>query len=332
VEAAEFGHDFDTMILTKSFGIRVSLAGLAACAFALTMLIPGLTTPGAAADPIAGLDGGRGTLIVTQLVSAPFPHPDRSGGHRYQDQFFPAEKHYQDSTVGIFIPKGFKPGEETDLVVHFHGWRNHVAREIVDYRLIEQFAESGRNAILVLPQGPRDAPDSFAGKMEDEGGFKRLIDEVMAVLHARTVAQKARVGRIILSGHSGAYRAMAYSLAVGGLADHVKEVWLFDALYAEREKFSDWQKKTKGRLINIYTADGGTKKETDRWISDLRAEGTSCLVADEEKARSTDLRGQRLVFLFTKLQHNEVIHKHRTFQMFLERSELNPRPDFLRGP
>ena len=47
-----------------------------------------------------------GRLIVTQFVTAPFPHPSRAEGHKYQDRFFPVDKHYSDSTVAIFIPKG----------------------------------------------------------------------------------------------------------------------------------------------------------------------------------------------------------------------------------
>ena len=30
-----------------------------------------------------------GRLLVTQFVSAPFPHPARAAGHKYHDKFFP---------------------------------------------------------------------------------------------------------------------------------------------------------------------------------------------------------------------------------------------------
>src|SRR5215472_1387232 len=99
-----------------------------------------------------------GELIVTQFVSAPFPHPDRAEGHKYKEEFYSAADHYSDSTVGLFIPKGFRETNRVDVVVHFHGWRNDVAGVLNRYKLIEQFVESGRNAILVVPQGPRNAP------------------------------------------------------------------------------------------------------------------------------------------------------------------------------
>ncbi len=57
---------------------------------------------------------------------------------------------------------------------------------------------------------------------------------------------------MILAGHSGAYRVMANILQNGNV--EVKETILFDALYAETDKFIQWIKAdTAHRFINIYT-------------------------------------------------------------------------------
>src|SRR3954466_15239598 len=106
-----------------------------------------------------------GQVVLTQLPSAPFPHPQRAEGKTRNGKLYPADKHYSDSSVAMFIPKDFRPTGAIDFVVHFHGWGNHVERVLEHYQLIEQFAESGRNAILIVPQGPYDAPDSFDGKL-----------------------------------------------------------------------------------------------------------------------------------------------------------------------
>jgi len=45
---------------------------------------------------------------------------------------------------------------------------------------------------------------------------------------------------IILSGHCGGYRVISAILDRGGRSAHVKEVWLFDALYAESDRFLMW--------------------------------------------------------------------------------------------
>ena len=88
------------------------------------------------------------------MPSAPFPHPKRADGHRHNGKFFSAKENYSDSTVAIFIPKGFHETGKIDFEVHFHGWSNHVEDVLDHYRLIEQFVASNRNAVLVVPQGP----------------------------------------------------------------------------------------------------------------------------------------------------------------------------------
>ena len=58
-----------------------------------------------------------GELIVAQLPSAPFPHPKRADGHKYQSQDFPAKEHYSDNTVAIFIPSSISMVGRTMLKV-----------------------------------------------------------------------------------------------------------------------------------------------------------------------------------------------------------------------
>jgi len=265
-----------------------------------------------------------GELIVTPFASAPFPHSQRADGHKYKDQLFPADKHYQDSTVAIFIPKGFRETGRIDFVIHFHGWKNNVESVLRQFKLIEQLVESGRNAVLVVPQGPRDASDSFGGKLEDPDGFKRFMDEAMGALRQKSSLKKqsAGIGRVVLSGHSGGYRVMSAILDRGGLAPNLDEVWLFDALYAETDKFLAWFDKKHGRLLNIYTERGGTKDDTEKMMADLKQRGTAFFAAKEAEAKPSDLRTNRPVFLYTELGHNDVLEKHQTFRQFLETSCL----------
>ena len=48
----------------------------------------------------------------------------------------------------MFIPKNFRAADKIDFVVHFHGWNHTVAGTLPEYKLIEQFVASGKNAIL----------------------------------------------------------------------------------------------------------------------------------------------------------------------------------------
>lgn len=272
-----------------------------------------------------------GRLLVVQLDSAPFPHPLRAQGHSYKDKQFPAKEHYADNTVGIFIPKGFRETGTVDLLVHFHGWNNTVAGTFQRYRLVEQLAASGRNAVLVVPEGPHNAPDSFGGKLEDPDGFKRFIHDVQTVLRQQAgfTNQDFALGRILLSGHSGGYKVISSILACGGLSDKVSEVWLFDALYGQTEKFLAWHDQQHGRLLNIYTEHGGTKGETEKLLALLKQRGTPYFAGQDDTAKPADLKA-KLVFLYTALGHNEVLDQHRTFQAFLETSGLAAREPVLK--
>jgi hypothetical protein len=268
----------------------------------------------------------RGQMIVRPFASAPFPHPDRVSGHKYQGETYSAAEHYTDSTVAIFVPRGYRPQERADFIVHFHGWRNHIEKVFLKYELADQLVASGRNAILVVPQGPYDAPDSFGGKLEDAGGFKRFMEEVIAKLRQEGGAEFGRVqaGRIILSGHSGGYHVMSAIVDHGGLSDQIREVWLFDALYGQTEKFLAWADREKGRFVDLYTDHGGTKEETEALIRTLKSRGSDFLSINESEATSVELKKHRVVFLHTDLEHDEVVQKRQAFREFLETSCLEP--------
>ena len=265
-----------------------------------------------------------GQLVMTQLVSAPFPHPARAAGHTYHGQLYSAADHYHNSTVAIFIPKTFRPGEKVDLVVHFHGWMHTVAGTLPEYKLIEQFAACGRNAILVVPEGPYNAPDSFGGKLEDTNGFKNFIAEVGGALRLSPLlaTNQFQIGDIIISGHSGGYHVMGEILDHGGLADKIKEVWLFDAWYGSTPYFVAWQQTYNGRLLDIYTDHGGTKEETEKLMGSLKTAGTGYWAGEDAAMTPEILRSNRLVFIHTDMVHNDVVGLRSTYQKFLETSCL----------
>jgi len=265
-----------------------------------------------------------GQLIVTQFVTAPFPHPARANGYKYHDQFYSAKDHYSDSTVAIFVPKNFHATGPVDLVVHFHGWNNTVASTFDHYQLAQQLVASGKNVVLVVPEGPHNAPDSFGGKLEDTNGFKNFVGEVLTTLQADGVisATNSALGDIILSGHSGGYNVMSEILDHGGLSQNIREVWLFDALYGGTENFLAWQQAQKGRLVDIYTDHGGTTGETFRLMKLLQDDKIDFLAGTDVGVTPDELSTNRLIFLHSDLIHNDVVSKRHSFQQFLETSGL----------
>ena len=278
-----------------------------------------------AAEDLGAIYTPHGQLIVTQFVSAPFPHTARNEGHTYKEKVYPAKEHYSDSSVTIFIPKGFRETSKVDVVVYFHGWFSTVPRSLSIFKLVEQFVDGNKNAILVVPEGPHMAPDSFGGKLEDAGGFKKFIEELTATLKSRKIFKNAdfSIGNVILSGHSGGYRVMSAIVDRGGLSSNVKEVWILDGLYAETEKFLAWSDREQGRLVNIYTDGGGTKDDSETMMELLKKRGTPFLAVEETKVTQAELKANKLVFIHTELGHNDVVAKRNQFALFLKTSSLS---------
>jgi hypothetical protein len=281
-----------------------------------------------------------GESLTTQMKSAPFPHAARANGHIYKGVSYSAEEHYRDSSVLIFLPNAFKPVVGAiDIVVYLHGWYNSVDSANAQFRIVEQFAESGRNAALIFPEGPKFAPDSFGGKLEDSCGLESLLAETLEILgRAKKIPDdddddddreggQTKIGNVILAGHSGAYRAIAFMLARACLP--VREAWLFDGQYGRAEEFLGWlqgaRQSLKGRFINIYTDDGGTKAETEEFMKSLAARNIPFRAVKETDLTDRDFASSAL-FIHSDKTHNEVIATRNQFRLFLETSCLRGMP------
>lgn len=263
-----------------------------------------------------------GEMFVPQFSSAPFPHPERKNGHVYGDMTYSAQEHYSDRSVAIFITKGFKPTEKINFVVYFHGWNNNIDSACAQFDLIEQFSGSKKNAIFVFPEGPKNSPDSFGGKLEDRDGLKNLIDDVLKFLIKKNRIKSREVGNIVLAGHSGAYHVISFCLMRGGYTKNISDVILFDALYGQTEKFIHWIENFNGRFVNIYTDNGGTKEETEKLIKILDVNKIPFCRIDEKQLKLEDLNSNRIIFIHSDLTHNQVISRRNQFREFLDSSRL----------
>src|SRR3954464_10924658 len=162
--------------------IRVLVVGLVCCGlFEVAGALGAAAADVASAIEWEASDWGE-TAFVT-MKSAPFPHPSRDKGYTYNKVTFAREPHYSDSTVGLFLPHGYRR-TRVDVLLYLHGWGNNVRKAISQYKLREQVAASGRNIVLVFPEGPRDASDSGCGKLEDKDGLRHLVEESLSTLHA----------------------------------------------------------------------------------------------------------------------------------------------------
>ena len=263
---------------------------------------------------------------VIHFVSAhtPFPDTARDRGHLDGDSIFqPRAGHYDDSSVLMVVPRGFKAGSKVDLVFWFHGWHNNIDTALRFYGLARQFAASGVNAILVLPEAARQAADSYAGKLGQEGDFGLLVKDVVAELGKRgVVSPGAAAGHVIVGGHSGGYVAIADIVAKGGRP--VDEVWLFDALYGHVDDFMNWIGGGGGehRFVHWFTnKGGGTAEVSDTMMLRLRQKGIGFGLVEEGLVTPRVLEST-ILFVHSPREHNVIINDPDDFRLLLENSHF----------
>jgi hypothetical protein len=247
-----------------------------------------------------------------------FPDTGRAKGHLYNKVLFTAVQHYSDSSVLIIAPKNLDAKQTVDLVFWFHGWGNKIDSAAVRYQLTKQFLASGRNAILVLAETAKNAPDSYGGKLENPGIFKGLVGDVLSALKSlQLVPKNCNAGHILLAGHSGAYRVMARIIKNGQMP--INEALLFDALYGETEIFMAWIKADKSHhFIDVYTDHGGTDGESRAMVKLLADGHIPYLETEGSDLTAQKLQANRLVYIHSLHEHNDVINDPDNFRLLLE--------------
>lgn len=254
--------------------------------------------------------GPRGTTIWMDLESAPFPH---------------GRSPWKDPTVIAFIPHHYRVRSDyrVDTVMHFHGYRDTAEAAMQRHQLREQLDDSKQNAIIVFPQGPVKAESPEFGKLDEPRGLLTFLTELRRTLQTpRLQAQlgpagipsRARIGQLILSAHSGGFRAVSRCLEHGGF--DVGEVYLFDALYGQTPIFRDWIAATwkpripmseRRKLVSFYS-DGTTAVESRRLMRELdRLKIPYAHELKEGTISRRDMTQSRAVFIQTKTSHQGVL-------------------------
>jgi len=251
-----------------------------------------------------------------------FPDTGRMEGHVYNNISYNSADHYSDSSVIIITPKNFYAKKKVDMIFWFHGWNNNIDSALVRYGLSRQFAEAGANAVLILAETAKDAPDSYGGKLELKNTFNKLVNDVLKKLVGMHVISTGCIaGNVILAGHSGAYRVIANILQNGNVP--VNEVILFDALYADTDKFMNWLTADKGlRFINIYTNDGGTYDETKNMMSQVKNLNIPADSLEEVDVTPAIIQNNKIIFIHTLHAHNDIIQHPDNFKLFIENTPV----------
>ena len=321
-------------------------AVLAFSAPAARAQVPVTSAAAGATSPTEWTAQPWGEMGVACLATAPYPDDTRTTGYQSRAGVIPREGHYDDNSVAFVIPRGFRASATPDLILHFHGHGNNCRKVVPQFRLGEMLEASGRNAILIAPQGPKDAPDSGCGKLEKPGGFAAFAAECMEVLAKEgRLPRGARPGRIILGGHSGGYKVIGQILDHGGLADAVREVWLWDAAYGQLDEIAAAFVPPSKRVLRSIFTDHLTT-ENIHIMSRLCLKGAMVGVFEDDLLSTAGmaaaqlaegkfhsihakpgkdeiaglLRDHPLLFLHTTLTHNGVIMDRRYFEIWARES------------
>jgi hypothetical protein len=282
----------------------------------LLLLLGTLAAEPASQPAILSLPSGQwdkselGETIIVPMESAPYPHPSRENGFKIEKRVYPRDPHYVDNSVGLFIPHGYRAGPKVDVLVYLHGHLNTVRKALDYYKLREQIVASGRNIILIFPEGPKDATDSGCGKLEDADGLRHLVEESLKTLHTAGKIENESIGRVMVAGHSGAYRGFSFCLERGGLDQQLTDVCLLDSSYANLDKFVDWVvKHPKGRFFSIFT--DHLSPENVYLMTHIAKAGqtyTLLIAEDAKDAKDDVLAGTRVLFLHTvSLKHDQTV-------------------------
>lgn len=261
-----------------------------------------------------------GTTMRFELSNAPYPASGES---------------YKDSSVFVYVPKHFRVQRDrrVDVILHFHGHRDTAAEAMARHQLREQLHASKQNAILVVPQGPVRAEDSHGGKLDRPGGLVRFLTELRkelqgpkakAALGAAGIPAGARIGKVIMSAHSGGYRVVAMCLKHGGF--NVSEVYLFDALYGEEDTYRDWIANTtagRHKLISYYHDGSGTRSHNQSLMGLLKKDRIPYLHETREgQLTRRQFTLARAVFVKTALAHQKSTYKFNNLRDCLYASSL----------
>lgn len=223
------------------------LTPTASHARSLTDLV--LDTPPALAAPEPALEL---TPPAPEPVVAPEPLP----AEKRLDELVKAGREWRIETtrgpIHVWIPASYDAATAA-TVVFVHGYWTDVDQAWEDYRLPQQFALSGINAMFIAPEAPIDKRTMIAWP-----SLRALVASVATYLDGVHMPTK----RLVAMGHSGAYRTLAVWLANEGL----DTVVLLDAVYGEYS-FAPWARESKAhRLINIAYETGKYSDRLHRMI------------------------------------------------------------------
>lgn len=220
---------------------------------AVAAVVLAIASPAQARSLTDVLDGPEVCTAAPSLHPAPAPRIEDD--EQVLASMAKAGQHWRIETergpVHVWVPENYDPATAA-TIVFVHGYHIDVDQAWTDYRLDQQFALSGLNAMFIVPASPREkrSPINWPSLNALLSVVKGSVDITMPTK------------RLVVAGHSGAYRTLALWLP----NQRLDTVVLLDAVYGEYS-FSPWvRESTVHRLVNIVFETDRFSDYMHRWL------------------------------------------------------------------
>lgn len=130
-----------------------------------------------------------------------------------------------DGPVHVWTPWSYDRAT-AGIVVYVHGYYTDVDQAWRAHRLAQQFRDSKKNAVFIVPEAP--VSDREAVHYKNLGALLELT--------SRAMGERLPSGPLVAMGHSGAFRTILEWLA----SDRIDQVMIIDGLYLAEEDFGTW--------------------------------------------------------------------------------------------
>lgn len=231
------------------------------------------------------------------------------------------DSRFNDNSCLIYVPKHFDKKKAWHFFFWFHGSTNNIQSTIEQFKLREQLILSQVNAIIVMPEAAKNAPESYAGNWEQANNFNYFMEELkLKVKSEKIVDNVTQDNQLIIAGHSSAARALVRLMDFSSTT--IRGVLLFDAIYGNEQNIVNCLKRfTNCKLINLYSQREGCLRSSKKLMELFGKEKMNFISKQDTDISDEELKANRIFCLSSNLSHNDIPVSFNYLSRFLKAVE-----------